>query len=581
MSLRARSLVFVASLSLAIPPLAAHDAPEPSAAGPVAARAPAIDENSLPLDPRFSAERVKAHVAFLSDDLLEGRETGARGHEIAARYVAQQFAALGLKPMGDVNPDGSRSWFQRVTFQKTERVDAPAGVTITGPAGSATFDYGVDSLVSLSAREPMLDVAAPLVFVGYGIENDRLGLHDYSGLDVRGKIVVALRGYPEGLPSEEGAYFIATKGEMAQARGAVGMITIDTALSARTRNWDRRVRMTSPASYGWVSPQGTPNEEAPGIRASASVSDKAAEALFAGTPHTLAKLRAIAAKKGGIPKGFPLKTSARMFVQSRASRITSPNVVAMLPGSDPALADQFVILSGHLDHLGLSEAKAGDPADKDRVYNGALDNAAGTATTIEVAHAMVQDKVAPRRSLLFLITTAEEKGKLGAEYFANHPTVPIERVVGNVDLDMPVLLYPFTDVIAFGADHSSIGQIVASAAAPMKVALAPDPMPQENIFVRSDHYAFVKRGVPAVFLVTGYGNGGEAAWTDFLANRYHQTGDDMAQAINWRAGARFAEANYRVTRAMADGDMPPLWYKGDFFGDLFAPKAAREPRPLN
>ncbi|HEY1124635.1 MAG TPA: M28 family metallopeptidase [Sphingobium sp.] len=574
---RAKSLAFLAALFLAIPPLAAHDAPERPVTGAAAAAAPVIDENSLPLDPRFSPERVKAHVAFLSDDLLEGRDTGTRGHEIAARYVAQQFAALGLKPMGDVNPDGSRSWFQRVTFQKTERVDAPAGVTVTGPAGSTTFDYGVDSLVSLNAREPVLDITAPLVFVGFGIENDRLGLHDYAGLDVRGKIVVVLRGYPDGLPSEEGAYFLATKGQMAQARGAIGVISVDTLLSARTRSWDRRLRMTSPTSYGWVSPQGVPNEEAPGVRASASVSDKAAEALFAGTPQTLAKLRAIAAKKGGIPKGFPLKTSARIFVQSRASRITSPNVVAMLPGSDPALADKFIVLSGHLDHLGLSDPKPGDPADKDRIYNGALDNAAGTATTIEVAHAMAQDKVAPRRSLLFLITTAEEKGKLGAEYFANHPTVPIERIAGNVDLDMPVLLYPFTDVIAFGADHSSIGQIVTRATAPMQVSLAADPMPQDNIFVRSDHYAFVKRGVPAVFLVTGYANGGEAAWTDFLTNRYHQPGDDMRQAINWRAGARFAEANYRVTRAMADGDTPPLWYQGDFFGDLFAPKAARAP----
>ncbi len=243
--------------------------------------------------------------------------------------------------------------------------------------------------------------------------------------------------------------------------------------------------MTTGVGYTWINPDGTAFDETPGIRASAALDDKGAEALLAGAPQTLAQIRAIAAKKGGAPKGIMLKTSARIFGASTGSRVTSPNIVALLPGSDPVLKDDYVVLSGHLDHLGIDKPKPGEPADKDRINNGALDNAAGSATTLEVARALSEDKVKPRRSVIFVISTGEEKGLLGAGYFAHHPPVPVDRIVGNVDLDMPLLLYPFTDVIAFGADHSTLGPLVAAAVAPMQVKLSPDPMPQENIFVRS------------------------------------------------------------------------------------------------
>ena len=561
-----RSLPLIPALLIVAAPLAA--APD----APAAAQA----EQEMPLDPRFSPARVRADVAFLSDDLLEGRETGSRGHEIAARFVAERFAALGLVPMGDETAQG-RSYLQRITLQKTEKLDKPAGVTVTDARGnSSTFDHGVDSLVGMNANEPQLDISAPLVFVGYGIDSPRFGLNDYAGLDVKGKIVVMLTGYPLGLPSEEGAYFSRSKNRMAMAHGAIGVVTLDTALSARTHSWERRLRQSTGISYSWVDPKtGTVFQDAPAIRASASLDDKAAEHLLAGAPKSLAQLRAIAGRKGGVPKGFALKASARIFGQSSSSRVTSPNVVAMLPGSDPALRSDYVVLSGHLDHLGISKARPGEPADKDRINNGALDNAAGAATTLEVAHVLAGDKVAPRRSVIFLVSTGEERGLLGAGYYARNPTVPAEKIVGNVDLDMPLLLYPFTDVIAFGADHSTLGAEVAAAVAPMKIRLSPDPMPQENIFVRSDHFRFVQQGVPAVFFATGYANGGEEKWKAFLDKTYHGPQDDMSQPINWRAAARFAEANYRVTRAMADGEAPPLWYKGDFFGDLFASGAVK------
>lgn len=524
-------------------------------------------------DPVFSAAAVRAHVSFLADDLLKGRDTGSEGHEIAARYVASQFAQLGLKPGGD--RDG---WYQRIAFQKTDRAQTPATLTVTGPGGAKSFTHAGDVLVGLNPAEPHLDVTAPLVFVGYGLENARFGLDDYAGLDVKGKIVVTLRGYPRGLPSEEGAHLSATKAQLAQAHGAIGMLSVGTLQSMKARPWARMVQFADEPGFTWVAPDGVPFDEAPGIRATASLNDPAADAIFAGAPATIAAIRKTADKAGGKPRGFALRTSVTIRADSVSQRVTSPNVVAILPGGDPALKDQYVVLSAHLDHIGVSPAKAGDAPDTDRINNGALDNGAGIATMLEVARAMAQSPQKPRRSIIFLASTGEEKGLLGADYFARHPGVPIDRIVGNVDLDMPLLLYPFTDLIAFGADHSTLGPIVAKAVAPMGVKLSPDPMPQETIFVRSDHYKFVKQGVPAVFLATGYANGGEKAWGDFLAGAYHRPGDDMNQTIDWEAGARFAQANYRITRAMADGDTPPLWFAKDFFGDLFAPRAAKAAR---
>lgn len=521
----------------------------------------------------FTPDGMKAHISFLADDLLEGRETGSRGHEIAARYVASRFMALGLKPGGD-----NGGWFQRVTFQQTERTDTPGTLAITGPAGTQEWKHATEIMIGTSATEPKLDVAAPLVFAGYGIEDRLLGIDDYRGLDVKGRIVVVLSGYPKGLPSEEGAHASASKAEAAARHGAVGIITVQTLLSEKTRPWATRIRMAGSPRFAWVGADGKPFDDARGIRLTASVHGPAADAIFAGAPQRLSDILKEADRAKGMPKGFALKTSARGVVESRSSRVTSPNVVGILPGSDPTLSPQYVVLSAHLDHIGVSKPKPGEAADADHINNGALDNAAGIATMLEVARAAVEGTEKPRRSILFLASTAEEKGLLGADYFARHPTVPLKSIVGNVDLDMPLLLYPFTDVIAFGADHSTLGPLVAGAVAPMGVKLSADPMPAEGIFVRSDHYMFVKQGVPAVFLATGYANGGEAAWGKFLAGHYHQPGDDLSQPIDWKAAARFAEANYRITMAMANADRSPQWYAGDFFGATFAPDAAKAPK---
>jgi hypothetical protein len=531
--------------------------------GAVLAQAPAA----------FTPERFRAHIDFLADDLLEGRDTGSRGHEIAARYVASQFESFGLAPGGQ---DGD--WYQRLTLQQTNRGAMRGSLTVSGPGGEQTFEHAGEAMIRINGREPSQDVSAPLVFVGYGIEDPLLRINDYRGLDVKGKIVVALRGFPKGMPSEEGAHLSAMRPKAAESHGAIGVVTIDTLQSAKAVPWERVLQYADEPDYGWVGADGLVHVEAPGIRVGALLHGPAAEALFAGSARTLEAIRAEADKPNARPRGFALKTRLRVKSASASQRVTSPNVVAVLRGADPALAEEYVVLLAHLDHLGVAVAKTGDPAGKDRIHNGALDNAAGIATMLEVARAAAAAPTRPRRSLLFLATTAEEKGLLGADYFARHPTVPIGQIVGAVGLDMPLLLYPFQDVIAFGANHSSFGKLVAGAVAPMQIELAPDPMPEQGVFARSDHYPFVKQGVPAVFLVTGYANGGEKVWQEFLRGAYHSPKDDLTQKIDWTAGTRFAEANYRIMRAMADADTPPLWMEGDFFGDTFAPKGKRAKR---
>jgi Zn-dependent M28 family amino/carboxypeptidase len=232
------------------------------------------------------------------------------------------------------------------------------------------------------------------------------------------------------------------------------------------------------------------------------------------------------------------------------------------------------VLMGHLDHLGMkADAKPGE----DAIYNGTLDNAAGVATMLEAARLFAAQPVRPKRSVLFIANTGEERGLLGADYYANHPTVPAQSIVGLVDLDMPLLLYPFTDVTAFGADHSTVGAIVAQAGASMGISVSPDPMPQEAIFTRSDHYMFVRRGVPAVLLMTGHANGGKEIWNSWLGKIYHSPQDDLTQKIDWDAGARYALLNYRIAKAMADAPVRPMWLQGDYFGDLFDPNGPRAP----
>lgn len=512
--------------------------------------------------PDFSPDRVRAHVEFLADDLLEGRDAGTRGYDLAARYVASQYQALGLTPAG---ADGG--WYQQVPLQESRLVDPAGGVTI----GGRRFANGGDVLFGPSAREDRQAVEAPVVFVGYGLHAPDRGIDDYKGLDVKGKIVATLSGFPKGMASDIGAHLASEKAKAAAAHGAIGTVSVVTPTSLKVASWARRVAYADEPGYTWVETDGKAHVEAPGIRAGAALHGPAAEALFAGAPRSLASVIAEAETTGGRPKGFALKQPVRIERTSERKTVTSPNVVAVLPGSDPTLRDEYVLLMGHLDHDGVDPTLEG----ADKIYNGAMDNAAGIATMLEAARAMASGP-RPRRSILFAAVTAEEDGLLGADYLARHPVTKDGKVVAVVNLDMPVLTYDFTDVIAFGAEHSTLGPIVERAAARANVKLSPDPAPEQSTFVRSDHYMFVKQGVPSVYLATGFGGAGQKANEEFEAKHYHRVSDDLKVKFDWAAGAKFARINYLIAREIADTSATPRWYADSFFGKNFAkdqPKA--------
>ena len=503
-----------------------------------------------------AANRVHATVQFLADDLLEGRGTGTRGHEIAAAYVASQFEALGLKPGGE-----NGGWYQWVPFRRATNVPGAARASL----GKSALGPN-DITVRPSLTEKVRDVTAPLVFVGYGLGDARLGTDDYAGLDTRGAIVVAFSGTPDGLPSDVAAHLSQFKDEIALAHGAVGMIEIGRSDVAGLR--ERPFGSDRPLT-GWVDSAGQSGGGS-ALRLSAS------ERLFAAAPKRLAAVRAEASRKGARPHGFALRQTLSIHAESAWEDFRSPEVIGVLPGADPLLKSENVLLMGHLDHLGIKKnARPGE----DSIYNGALDNAAGVSTMLEAAREFVDSGRRPRRSVMFIANTGEELGLLGAGYFAAHPTVPLANIAGSVDLDMPVPLYPFTDVVAFGGEHSTLLDAIRAAGRDMGVGISPDPMPEQGVFTRSDHYQLVKKGIPAVLLFTGYANGGKEKWDDFFAHRYHQVGDDLTQPIDWAALARYARFNYLISRHLADADRRPVWYKGDYFGDLFQPGGPRAPRP--
>jgi len=515
-------------------------------------------------DPAFSAEAFRAHVTFLADDLLEGREAGTRGFDIAARYVAAQFEALGLAP------GANGRWYQPVDFVQLRLAGTPT-LTVAG----RTFTQGHELAMRAGADPAPLSLEAPLVFAGYGLDMPSHGFNDYRGLDARGKIVVVLAGTPDGIPSDVAAHLNGDKRRMAAARGAIGLISIRTRADSAATPWARAARSGERPLTTWVEPGGAPFSDAASLRFTALVDDSAARALFQSAPRSLDAVLDEAAVRGIRPRGFALHGTARVTrPASEESRFASENVLAVLPGSDPTVAGEYVLLMAHLDHLGIRSSGEGD-----RINNGAMDNATGVATLIEVARAMSRPGNRPRRPILFAAVTAEEKGLLGAQFLSRHPVVGQGRIVSVVNLDMPILTYDFEDVTAFGAEHSTMGPIVARAAARMGVGLSPDPLPEEGLFTRSDHYRFVQQGVPAVFLMTGFANGGRQLFHAFLDTRYHSPSDDLSQAFNWRAGARFAQLNYLIAREIADGAEPPRWYRDSFFGDAFGGNQPRARRP--
>jgi Zn-dependent M28 family amino/carboxypeptidase len=554
MSFSRRAALLSAAMLMVAQPVLAATAPKPAAA------AKAYVSSFKP-----SADAIRAHMTFLADDAMEGREAGTRGYDIAANYVAAQYALLGVKPA-----NGAGGYLQPVPMLAYKNA-SEGSFSITGADGKATdLKFGEDYLPSAQAQAADVSVNAPLVFVGYGVVAPGKGRDDYAGLDVKGKIVVLLSGAPSAFQTEERAHYsnLGVKRAEAAKRGAVGLITMPTTSGEKRRPFERGVNGYREWRMTWREASGVGHVRGVTSPNLVSIGLKGAAKLFAGAPVALDTVLSAAETPEGLVKGFDLPFKASVSLKTEIEKRDSSNVVGVIEGSDPTLKAQMVILSAHLDHIGIKDnAKPGE----DRINNGALDNASGIATLLEVARGFKEAKVKPKRSILLVAVTAEEKGLIGSEYFAYNPTVPKANIAADVNLDMPVLLYPFTDVVAFGAERSTVGDAVRRAAGRVGVGLSGDPLPEEGLFTRSDHYRFVEQGIPSVFLMTGFQNGGEKAFKDFLAIHYHKPGDDLTQPIDYQAAAKFALVNYEIASELANAPARPVWKKGDFFGAQFAP----------
>lgn len=521
-------------------------------------------------------EQIRAHIRFLADSLLQGRAPGTPGYDIAARYVATELEGMGL------HPGVSSSWFQPVPLEKAVTDAAASSLVLTVKGKEQKLVDAKDYVLSTWFADPApkngsgnaeSDVSAPVVFVGFGVTAPDQKYDDYAGIDVRGKIVASISGAPSAFPSTERAYYSdgTIKAKNAVAHGAIGELGISLPEDWKRYPWDWIVPQVQMGEMHWLDKNGVPHDFFPELRGNAFFSEPGAKVLFAGASKTLDEV--FAAARASKPQAFALPVSAHIHTVAVQSTIQSPNIIAELKGSDPALRDQYVVYTAHVDHLGICPAVEGD-----NVCHGALDNASGTSTLLEIARAYANLPRAPRRSILFVFVTGEEMGLLGSDYFAHFPTVSLKSIVANVNIDgAPGSFFPMKDVVALGGEHSSLGADVASAAKVMGYEVSPDPMPEEVGFIRSDQYSFVLQGVPAVDIEDGVKstdpkvNGLEVV-KKWLVTRYHTPLDNIDQPLDFESAAKGAVMNFLVGYQVAQREGSPDWNKGDFFGTTYGPR---------
>jgi hypothetical protein len=555
--LTVRLLIVVSALSIAACSRPTEEPAEP----PPDADIPADDGASLSV---ISRENLAAHLAYLADDAREGRMTGTKGYDDSAAYVARQFEALGLAPGGD------EGWYQNVPMLGRRLDIESAAVTLHTDGGDAELAWKEDFVMGGDDLRDETSVTAEVVFAGFGVHAPELNYSDYEGIDVRGKIVAVFGGAPASFPHNERAFYSSnrTKAEEMVKRGAIGRIGLRSRVDQKRVPWER-LTLNAGILQGmsWINLSGEVADYHPEIEGDATFSVPSATELFAGAPISFEQ--ALDAADAGKPLSTPLGIEVTLSQKTNHEQVASPNVIGIIPGSDPLLKNEYVVFSAHLDHVGI-----GAPVNGDNIYNGFYDNAMGTSLLIEAARAFAAMPQHPRRSVLFIALTGEERGLIGSDYFAHYPTVPSNSLVANVNLDMPLLLYPIADVIGFGAEHSTLQQLIEPAVAAEDLALTPDPVPEEVLFIRSDQYSFVRQGVPSVFLVPGFTSkdpaiDGGAAFQEHLATHYHRPSDDSSRPVHWESALRFARANVRIGSAIADADSPPAWNEHDFFGERF------------
>jgi Zn-dependent M28 family amino/carboxypeptidase len=499
----------------------------------------------------FDGQSWWSTVKILADDKFEGRETGSPGERQAQAYIVEQLKALGIEPAG------SDGYYQKVKLATTEIQEASSSLALVRNGRSQPLSLGEQAYISTRyALAPKVD--APLVFVGYGLNIPEQGFDDLAGLDLKGKVAVILTGSPEEIPSALSAHYQsrAERWRILKAAGAIGVISIPNPASMEM-SWSRMALNRNLPSMDLVGPE---FDETAGCQLAVIFNPAYADLLFEGTGHTFAEIAALGKDRKALPR-FPLGVSISAVMHTSSHEVNSSNIVARIPGRDPKLKSEYVVLSAHIDHLGV-----GAPIDGDRIYNGAMDNGSGSALLLDVARSLKQTRAPLKRSVLFVWVTAEEKGLLGSKFFAAHPTVAAKSMIADINSDMFLPIVQLKALTVYGLAESDLGDRAARIAADQGLRVQPDPAPLHNVFIRSDQYNFVLHGIPSVMIDVAATDAADVqTMKDWRANRYHAPSDDVSQPVNLATAAGYEEVIRALTIAVANDPTPPAWKQDSFF----------------
>ena len=514
-------------------------------------------------DPAAEGTRWWSHIAFLADDALQGRDVGSAGYDKAAAYVEAQFAKIGLKP------GGVAGYRQPVRFESRVLVAGQSRLALARDGREEPLTLGDDA--SLSARGELDgSVEAPMVFVGYGLSIPEAEWDDLAGLDLRGKIAVYVNApAPADVPDNVRSH-VSSAGErwaVLRKAGAIGIATFPnprppgTAPGAPASAVRAAGDGRAPAPPPIVVLADRELQEQAGQIVSIAITRLGAAKLLAGTGHTIDELDQLVAGRKPLPR-FALAGTLRAHATLERNALDSANVIGILEGSDPQLKTEYVVMSAHLDHVGV-----GRPVNGDSIYNGAMDDASGVASLIEVARLLKESGARPKRSIVFIAVTAEEKGLLGSKYFVARPTMASGRIVADINLDMFLPLYPLRVLEVQGLTESSLGETVREAAKELGVDVQTDREPEQNRFIRSDQYSFIRSGIPSLAFKFGYefGSPEEKIRRDWVRDVYHKPGDDTGQPVDVGAAARFNRVILGLLQRVASERARPAWNEHSFF----------------
>jgi Zn-dependent M28 family amino/carboxypeptidase len=501
----------------------------------------------------FDGNSWWSHVKFLADDSLEGRDTGSEGLRKAQAYAVEQLQKAGLTPAG------ANGFYQPVRFKQYEVDESKSSLTLVASGQSNPLSFADDAYINTRSTRASANLSAPLVFIGYGLKIPEKNLDELAGLDLKGKIVVYLAGSPSDIPTALASHY-QTAGERwksLHAAGVLGFITIFNPASMDIP-WSRISVNRNHPSMDLADPE---FNETPGLRLGVAFNPASAEKLFDGSGHTFAEIAALGKDRKPLPH-FPLAVSLKANAVILTRTLESSNIVAKLTGTDPTLKNEFVVLSAHIDHVGI-----GAPINGDRIYNGAMDNGSGSALVMDIAASLKAHPEKLQRSILFLLVTAEEKGLLGSKYFAAHPTIPPKSIIADVNVDMFLPIVPLKILKIEGIEESDLGTRAAAIAQSMGVKPISDPEPLRNAFIRSDQYNFIKKGVPAVKCDVGFelGTPEQKIFKDWLTNRYHAPSDDVNQPVDLQSAALYEEFTRRLLLETANTPARPQWKPDSFF----------------